>query len=150
MEEKQMEFQLDLSTDYVISQDNSLVMGNYDMTAMEQKIFLILLSTIKKDDKVMRTNVFRIVDLAELMNVSSQLLYRDLKKICKSIIGKIVEIQIDDKNWDIFNIVSGAKYNGKQGTIELTLNDKAIPYLLQLEKLFTQFKLKNPFNYYGV
>lgn len=143
MEEKQMEFQLDLSTDYVISQDNSLVMGNYDMTAMEQKIFLILLSTIKKDDKVMRTNVFRIVDLAELMNVSSQLLYRDLKKICKSIIGKIVEIQIDDKNWDIFNIVSGAKYNGKQGTIELTLNDKAIPYLLQLEKLFTQFKLKN-------
>ena len=41
MEEKQMEFQLDLSTDYVISQDNSLVMGNYDMTAMEQKIFLI-------------------------------------------------------------------------------------------------------------
>ena len=104
MEEKQMEFQLDLSTDYVISQDNSLVMGNYDMTAMEQKIFLILLSTIKKDDKVMRTNVFRIVDLAELMNVSSQLLYRDLKKICKSIIGKIVEFTFTFGLYLKFNI----------------------------------------------
>ena len=44
MEEEQMQLALDLDDQFIVVQDNSLVMGNYDMTAIEQKLLLILLS----------------------------------------------------------------------------------------------------------
>ena len=42
------QLKLDLDTDFIIVQNNSLIMAIYDMTTMEQKLFLIMLSTIKK------------------------------------------------------------------------------------------------------
>lgn len=140
---KQEQLKFELDADYFVIQNNSLVMGNYDMTSMEQKLFLIMLSTIKKDDTTITPTTFRIVDLADVMQVSSQVLYRDLKKICESIMGKIVEIKKPNNSWDMFNIISDAEYRNKQGTLTLTINPKAKPYLLQLKELFTSFRLEN-------
>ena len=143
MSKNQEQLKFDLDTDYFVIQNNSLVMGNYDMSTMEQKLFLIMLSTIKKDDTVITPTTFRVVDLADIMQISSQVLYRDLKKICKSIMGKVIEIKKPDNGWDMFNIISDAEYRNKQGTLTLTINAKAKPYLLQLKELFTSFRLKN-------
>lgn len=144
--EEQIEFNLSLSNELTVYQDNLLVFANYDMNAMEQKLLLIMLSTINKNDICVKTTSFRVMDLAQLMNVSSQLLYRDLKKICKNIMSRVVEIQKPNGDWDIFNIISLAKYKNKQGIVEITLNKQAEPYLLQLKELFTSFKLNNAIN----
>lgn len=144
--EEQIEFNLNPSEELTVYQDNLLVFANYDMSAMEQKLLLIMLSTINKNDICVKTTSFRVVDLAQLMNVSSQVLYRDLKKICKSIMSRVVEIQKPNGDWDIFNIISLAKYKNKQGIVEITLNKQAEPYLLQLKELFTSFKLNNTIN----
>ena len=143
MSDNQEQLKFDLDVDYFVIQNNSLAMGNYDMTTMEQKLFLVMLSTIKKDDTNVTPTTFRVVDLADIMQVSSQVLYRDLKRICKSIMSKIVEIKKPDNGWDIFNIISDAEYRNKQGTLTLTINPKAKPYLLQLKELFTSFRLEN-------
>ena len=118
--EEQIEFNLNPSEELTVYQDNLLVFANYDMSAMEQKLLLIMLSTINKNDICVKTTSFRVVDLAQLMNVSSQVLYRDLKKICKSIMSRVVEIQKPNGDWDIFNIISLAKYKNKQGIVEIT------------------------------
>lgn len=144
--EEQIEFNLSLSDELTVYQDNLLVFANYNMNAMEQKLLLIMLSTINKNDICVKTTSFRVMDLAQLMNVSSQLLYRDLKKICKNIMSRVVEIQKPNGDWDIFNIISLAKYKNKQGIVEITLNKQAEPYLLQLKELFTSFKLNNAIN----
>jgi plasmid replication initiation protein len=137
------QLQLDLDTDFLVVQDNSMIMANYSMTALEQKVFLILLSTIKKDDSNIKKTSFRIIDLAEIMGISTQVLYRDLKKACKSIMSKLIEIQKPDGDWHIFNLIPSAKYNNKQGTITLKINEEAYPYLLELKELFTSFRLEN-------
>lgn len=142
MKEEQMELALELDNQFVVVQDNSLVMGNYDMTTIEQKLLLILLSTIKKDDEELKTISFRVVDLADIMGVASSSLYRDLKKICKSIVGKMVELQNKQGDWIVFNIISYAKYKQNKGIIELKLNNDAKPYVLKLKELFTSFKLE--------
>lgn len=143
------QLQLDLDTDFLIVQNNSLVMGNYDMTTMEQKLFLIMLSTIKKDDSTVKITSFRVVDIADIMQITPQVLYRDLKKICKSIMSKVVEIKKPNGDWDMFNIISKAEYKNKKGLITLTINKQAEPYLLQLKELFTTFKLENALNMDG-
>lgn len=143
---KAEQLQLDLDTDFLVVQDNSMIMAKYNMTTLEQKLFLILLSTIKKDDTEIKSTTFRVVDLAEIMDVSPQLLYRDLKKTYKSLMKKIIEIQKPNGDWHIFNLIPSAKYNNNQGTITLKVNEEAYPYLLQLKKLFTTFKLETVLN----
>lgn len=139
----------DLSPDATVYQSNSLAMANYDMTTLEQKLFLILVSTITKDDDCFKESVFRVVDLADLMGVSTQMLYRDLKKICKSLITKVVEVKSDNGDWAVFNIISSAKYIGNSGTISLKINSEAKPYLIQLKKLFFTFQLDHILNMDG-
>ena len=146
MEEEQMQLALDLDDQFIVVQDNSLVMGNYDMTAIEQKLLLILLSTIKKDDEELKTISFRVRDLADLMGITPYSLYRDLKKICKSIVGKMVELQNKQGDWIVFNIISYAKYRQSKGVVELKLNNDAKPYVLKLKELFTAFKLEQVLN----
>lgn len=143
MREEQMELRLDLNDEFIVVQDNSLIMGNYDMTSMEQKMFLIMLSTIKKDDTMIRQTTFRVKDIAELMKVTPELLYRDLPKLCKSIIGKVVEVKNPNGDWEMFNIITYAKYKSRQGIITLEINKKSEPYLIQLKEFFTAFKLEN-------
>lgn len=138
---EQIEFDLDKSS--LVVQSNHLAMANYDMTMLEQKVFLIILSTIKKDTTCIQPISVRIIDLANILDVSTQLLYRDIKKVCRSIVGKIVEIQKEDGSWDIFNIVKKASYKSKLGLVTFTIHEDAEPYLLQLKKLFLTFKIEN-------
>ena len=119
------------------------------MTTMEQKLFLIMLSTIKKDDSTVKATSFRVVDITDIMQITPQVLYRDLKKICKSIMGKVVEIKKPNGDWDMFNIISKAEYKNKKVLITLTINKQAEPYLFQLKELFTTFKLENALNMDG-
>jgi plasmid replication initiation protein len=141
--EQAEQLQLNLDDDYIVVQDNSLVFANYNMTALEQKIFLIMLSTIKKDDTNLLKTTFRVRDIAGLLGIAPEPLYRDLPKMCKVIIKKDVEIKQPNGDWEIFSIISGAKYKSRQGLLTLTLNPQAEPYLLQLKDLFTSFKLRN-------
>ena len=143
MSENQEQLRFDLDTEYIVVQNNSLVMGNYDMNTMEQKLFMIMLSTIKKDDTSIKATSFRVIDLAEIMQITPQVLYRDLKDICKSLMSKVVEVKMDNGDWDIFNIISKAEYKKGRGIITITINKLSEPYLLQLKELFTAFKLDN-------
>lgn len=140
---------MDLDRNNLVVQSNMLIYGNYDMTAMEQKLVLILISTIKKNDTGINTVELQVKDLAEILEVTPELLYRDLQKICKNIMERIVEIKKENGNWEMFNIISYAEYKKKEGKINLEINKKAEPYLLQLKDLFTSFRLSNALDLSG-
>lgn len=132
-----------LSEDYIVVQENRMIMAKYDMSLLEQKIFLILVSTIKKEDTIFKETSFRVKDLADLMGVSPENLYRDLKKICSSLADKKIEVEKDDGGWLIAPIMKYAEYHKNKGVVSLCLNDKLEPYFLQLEEFFTQYGLYN-------
>ena len=139
-----------LDEDNLVYQSNNLINANYDMTALEQKILLINISIINKKDTEFGLNVFRIKDLAELLNVSPELLYRDLPKLSKKIISKVVEVYNSEKDeLEQFNIIHYAKYKNKKGVVEFEINPRAKPYLLQLESFFSSFELKNALRLVG-
>lgn len=127
----------------IVIQDNRIIMAKYDMTMLEQKIFLILISTIKKGDTSFKETVFKVKDLAEILEVPLSNLYRDLKKISISMNKKSIEIQKDNGGWLIAPLMKSAEYLPSEGSISLCLNDKLIPYFLQLQKFFTKFELNN-------
>lgn len=147
MQNEQMSF--DLNEDNLVVQSNMMIYANYDLSALEQKIVLILISTIKKTDTGLNTLEFLVKDLSKLLNVSPELLYRDLPKLCRSIMEKVIEIKQENGSWEMFNIISYAQYKAKEGRIILAINKKAEPYLLELQEFFTSYKLTNALNLSG-
>lgn len=144
------QIQMNLDEDNLVYQSNNLINANYDMTALEQKILLINISIINKKDTDFGLNVFRIKDLADLLQCSPELMYRDLPKLSKKIISKVVEVYNSEKDeLEQFNIIHYAKYKNKKGIVEFEINPRAKPYLLQLESFFSSFELKNALRLVG-
>ena len=136
----------DLKETNLVVQDNVLINSSYDMTVLQQKLLLILISTIKKTDDRLYKTTFKVQSLAKILNTKPEILYRDLPKACKSLVEKVVEIKHPNGDWEMFNIISYAKYIKHEGKIVLEINDKAKNYLLKLKNLFTSFELYNIIN----
>lgn len=141
--EEYEQLQLNLNNNNLVVQDNMFVHASYEMTSLEQKILLILISTIKKGDTKTYRTMFRVKDISDLLGISVEPLYRDLPKVCRNLMKKIIEIKQPNGDWDMFNIVTHAKYKKKEGSITIKINEEIEPYLLQLKDLFTTFKLAN-------
>ncbi len=133
---------------------NDIIKGKQSMTLQTARLIRLLVTQIAERDKDLKTYTCKITDLAKFMNVPRNNLYRDIFKICESALDSKVYIGTGNPKepWKMFHWISMASYDGK-GTLTLRLSDQIKPYVLELEKWFTQYKLKNilEFNsYYSI
>ena len=140
------QLQIDLTENTKVTMRNDFASGKYDLSALEQKLVLINIASIKFEDEHFNANTFRVIDMARLLNVTPEMLYRDLKRACDSLTNKKIYIQKEDGSWEFLVLVPTAKYIAKTGTVLMRLNEDAKPYLLQLKDMFTSFELSNILN----
>ena len=140
------QLQIDLTENTKVTMRNDFASGKYDLSALEQKLVLINIASIKFEDEHFNANTFRVVDMARLLKVAPEMLYRDLKRACDSLTNKKIYIQKEDGSWEFLVLVPTAKYIAKTGTVLMRLNEDAKPYLLQLRDMFTSFELSNILN----
>ena len=82
------QLQIDLTENTKVTMRNDFASGKYDLSALEQKLVLINIASIKFEDEHFNANTFRVVDMAKLLNVTPEMLYRDLKRACDSLTNK--------------------------------------------------------------
>lgn len=123
---------------------NDVVRGKQDMSIQEAKILRLLITQVVKEDKDLKTYTANIQDLAEFLNVPKNNLYRDIRDICKNLARRTVHIGTGNPKepWKTFAWLQMASYDG-QGTITLMLSEQIKPFVLDLEKYFTQYQLSN-------
>jgi plasmid replication initiation protein len=123
---------------------NDIIKGKQKMTLQVARLIRLLITQVVKEDKDLRTYSCRITELADFLGITRFNLYRDIKGICESALKSIVYINTGNPKqpWKMFHWVSYAEYDGN-GTIMLKLSDEIKPYILDLDKWFTQYKLKN-------
>lgn len=148
---------LKLGKDFIVTVHNALVEARFtdSLTINEQKILFAVLSNIeppefRKDDKGNRIIVnkieeiepFRIPikDFTEWLGISDPN-YAAFKNTVKRLMKKLIEIQQPDGSWEVFQWVTKASYIANTGTAEIKLSPELYPYLINLEKNFTQTKL---------
>ena len=134
---------LTLSKDFMVAKDNKLIHSKFEMSALEQKLVLILASTIRPEDYYINRVSFRIKDLSELMDVTPEFLYKELPKATKKIMSKVIEVQNSKNKWEMMHIVSYANYDGASGLFTLEFCEQVKPYLIHLQQLYTAYKLEN-------
>ncbi len=130
-----------MSKDVQISKSNRIVEARYKLTLVEQKFILMMVSLINPNDIDFKYYNIKIKEVADFIGLSTKNAYRELKKIIIRLNKKTLIIQKDDNRELITSWVASAEYFKHEGIIEFEFSEKLKPYLLQLKKEFTSFKI---------
>lgn len=133
MSTKQTNFQ-------VVVQHNNLVNARYEMELLEMKIFLAMLSQIKKEDEQLQEYHIPVNWFYESPNGSA---YQNIKKAGDALTKKNISVEdINRKKFASFALMRYCIYEHGSGYIRVRFNDDVQPYLIQLKGNFTISSLK--------
>lgn len=138
------EFPMKLDKKYYTVLANDLIRGKQSMSLQEARIVRLLVTQVVKEDKDFKTYACRITDLASFLGIAKNNLYRDIQRICESLIEKKIKVSTGNPKepWRIFQWIQLAQYDGN-GNLTLMLSNQIAPYVLNLEKWFTQYQIGN-------
>ena len=142
---------LEQSNRLTVVKSNKVVEASYMLTLAEQRVLLACIAQI--DSKQELTEGYRfevtaagVADLVGLDNLST--VYRDLKKAADKLYER--SVVIDDPDPDNPKIeqrktrwISSIDYIPGEGKLALSFSVGIIPYLSQLSREFTKYKLKH-------
>lgn len=138
-------YEIQYNADYMVVTANDLVKGRQKMTKREAELLFIAMSQVVMEDDDFKTYRTTIPELARFMGVTPEALYPDIKKICRNLLTRVVEVQAGGDNasekakWKMFHWVNCAEY--ENGRLTIRLSDDIKPYVLQLASYYTQSKL---------
>lgn len=122
-------------------QSNELIHAKYEMTSLQKKILLMLISKIQPDDIDFKPYRIRARDFLEAADLKSTQIYGKLKSATEGLLSKVFHIKKSTGMLQI-TILSSAEYFEGRGVMELCFDPKLKPYLLQLKEQFTIVPLK--------
>jgi len=124
---------------HTVNKHYQLINSRYKLSPVEQKLVLSIISLIQpNDDDFMNYQipVSAFEFLSEARNTPR------LKKYCKDLMSKPLEIEDEEGNWKLFNWFAHIEYIKKSHMLECSISPKLKPYLLQLKSHFKSYKLK--------
>jgi plasmid replication initiation protein len=149
----------------IVVQHNALVNARFDLSTVEMRLFMAMLSRIGRDDnefREMRIPLTEIVALSGRRPSSKD--YQQVAGMCDQLVSRILHIERPTlsqrkerrnvaPDFDKIPLMAYAKYRGEEGALRVRFNDEVMPYLLQLHRNFTKaqvvqlLKLKSPHSY---
>lgn len=131
-----------MKKNYLVTKANTLITASYNLSLQEQKLILTLASMVQPNDEEFKEYEFKIKDFMELLGVESQTKYTEVPRITKDLMKKVFEIK-EGKDIVQLSWLSSARYKVGEGLVILKFDSSLKPYLLQLKKLYTSYKLEN-------
>ncbi|SFD03708.1 Initiator Replication protein [Bacillus sp. OV322] len=132
----------EMQNNHLVTKSNMLIEANYKLGVLEQKIILCLASHITPADSDFKTYTLPIQEFTDLLNLKGKPKYTALRQITKDLMKKGFEVRIEKKVIQV-SWLSYVAYNETEGTIDIRFDPFLRPYLLQLKREFTSYKLEN-------
>ncbi|MEQ6378628.1 replication initiation protein [Bacillaceae bacterium S4-13-56] len=134
-----------MNADHLVTQSNDLVEARHThpLSAREQKIVLTFVSMIQPEDEDFQKYEMYIKDFHEMLGLEGREHYTQIKDIVKNLMSKVIEIPYPNGDYLLANWTSSVKYKAGEGRIEFTFAPELKPYLLQLKRAFTSYRLSN-------
>ena len=125
----------------IVTQSNKLVEARYNLSLGEQRLIIAMIAQIQPDDEDFKPYRISIGELADFLGVAKGSAYHECKKITKSLLGRVLEIQESGRLLQI-GWVSSADYIDGTGMVTLSFDPLLKPHLLQLKGNFTSCKFE--------
>ncbi len=124
----------------VIISNHFILHSMSNLTCNEFKLLSLIITQCKLDDNKLYTFRVKSKDLAKLLEVDSNDIRRDLRKMTRHIMQEVLEIENPKKGEFLqFHWTDECEY--KSGIVTIKIADKLAPYLLHLKRDFSQIPL---------
>jgi plasmid replication initiation protein len=126
-----------MNKDLEIRQHNALTNARYEYTELQLDLFFFLVSKLRKDQKSY-TYELNIKELSTLTGKKYDLAY--LRRATEDMGSRMFEVETPERHVQLWMFRS-VEYLKGLGIIEVSLSDKIIPYLFEIQSNFTSYGL---------
>ena len=138
----------DLENEVVMA--NDMIRGISRLSLNESKLLRLIIMQVKPHDKELMQFSIKISEFAEILGVGRRNMYREADRMTDRLMQEV--IRIGDGNpkhrWKKFHWVDVCEY--EDGTLTIKVSDELKPYLLGLQKWYTQYRLEDIFMFKSV
>lgn len=131
----------------LVVKSNQLVQARINWTKLEHRVVAMLIAQLKKDDEAFELQRVYIKDLLDQSGTTSRDVYDRAEEICQKLLDQKVHVRTKTEDgrrvYQGYNCMSTCRYAEGSGYIEAKFNDDMKPFLLQLRKRFTMYRLQN-------
>jgi plasmid replication initiation protein len=129
----------------VVVQSNSLIEASKTLNLLEYKLFMLVLSKINPDSQDLPVFTITAEEFSKVLGAKTiNFAYRDLQKAADRLMTRTAMVYYPERNLTIkTNLTSKALYWHNKGCIEIHLSNDIKPFILNLRREFTQYKLTN-------
>lgn len=121
-----------------VTQSNDLVIAQYKLSLNEQKIMLCLISLIQPTDTDFKVYKLKIKDLLDILDIKNKKFYKEVQIITGNLIRRWITFTSPERDLQI-NWLSSAEYFKNEWYVELSIDPKLKPYLLNLKNNFLSY-----------
>jgi plasmid replication initiation protein len=128
----------------LVMQHNNLIEARYRLSLQEKRLMIFLISQIKPNDNSFKNIEISISELSNIMELDVKNMYRDMEKVTKSMVGRVLSIKDLDKN-SLLQVpwISSSEYFYEKGIIQIQISEKLAPYLLKIKDQFTVIRMSD-------
>lgn len=127
----------------VIRKSNALIEASYKLTMSEQRLLVLLASTISPNDEDFKDYEITVSDFARMFELElNKSLYDTLQNAALSLMKQQLRFN-DDSVIKVVQWLSYIEYVKGSGVVKLRFDKALMPHLLQLKERFTQYRLDN-------
>lgn len=128
------------SKQHLVTKSNMLIHARQKLSLQERRLIYMFIACIKPDDKDFKMMRLNVREIANYVGIDSKHYYQTVKELVINLQRKGVYIK-KDKSSLYVNWLASSEYYEKQGIVEIEFSQKMKPYLLQLKREYTKFKL---------
>lgn len=135
----------------MVVKSNALIETSYRLTTNEQRIILACISQVRRDEPITDKILYSISasEFSELFGTNLAPSYRDLKSAALKLKRREVRITQEPngkgrrKKTLVAGWVQSIEYSDGEGVVSLRFNHDILPYLSELNKCFTSYRLSS-------
>lgn len=125
----------------IVTQSNELVLARYALPVGEMRLLMTVIAKIQPQDTKLTVYTVPIADFADFLGIDRNSAYREMQHISHSLLGRVVTIKKPSGGILQTHWLASADYEPGSGVVEIRLDEMMLPYLIGLQKNFTQYKL---------
>jgi len=124
---------------------NAIIDAGYRLSIYESRILLTCISQINSMGEIGLNDSFTVTaqDLKGLVGLDDKNTYKQLEKAADRLLHRLIVVNLPSDVILKTHWVSSVKYIKKSGKVELKFAQDIIPYISQLRREFTKYRLNN-------
>jgi len=139
---KRVSKEINITEESIVTKSNELVEARYRLSLREQRFVLLMVSMIEPEDEDFTYYEVPARDLIKHLGLEKEHdAYKRVRQLVRGMQARILTIDEDGGSVDVVWVAS-AKY-GNDSVVSFEFSRRLKPYLLQLSREFTTYKLMN-------